>query len=70
MKEEEKRQLIIRRAKELAQSGTYGSYLEVRHAAERELGGDAWHVLGNDRLRQELMEMCEAAQAKKGSNDA
>ena len=65
MKKSERHDYILKRARELARSGECRDYRSVEIFLRGEGFEEARSILDNERLRDELDEMCNSAQPKK-----
>lgn len=67
MNKKERREYIMKTAREMAATGKYRDYLGIEAVLRREGFHEARSLLDNRSIRQELKELCEEAQSKKNS---
>lgn len=69
MNKKERREYILRRAKELAKTGNFSGWLSIEHYIRSKEGlQEARSVLDNQWLRKELDRLCSKAKRSTKSN--
>jgi hypothetical protein len=67
MNKKERHEYIMKTAREMAASGKYRDYLGIEVVLRRDGFHEARSLLDSRSIREELKELCNEAQSKKGS---